>query len=73
MKRIGIIGAMPEEVAILRDRLGEVKHYHQGGIDIDVGSLDQKEVVLCCCGMGKSQCSRRNPAADYWLWSRYGH
>ena len=54
MKRIGIIGAMPEEVAILRDRLGEVKHYHQGGIDIDVGSLDQKEVVLCCCGMGKA-------------------
>ena len=41
MKRIGIIGAMPEEVAILRDRLGEVKRYHQGGIDIDVGSLDQ--------------------------------
>ena len=54
MKTIGVIGAMPEEVAILRDQLENMKEAHTGGIDVYTGVLHGKNIALCCCGMGKA-------------------
>ncbi|MBC8569374.1 5'-methylthioadenosine/adenosylhomocysteine nucleosidase [Zongyangia hominis] len=54
MKKIGIIGAMPEEVNILKEKLEGLGAHHQGGIDIYTGSLHGSQVALCCSGMGKA-------------------
>lgn len=54
MKTIGIIGAMPEEVAILRDQLENLEEKHTGGIDVYTGVLEGCRIALCCCGMGKA-------------------
>ena len=54
MKTIGIIGAMPDEVAILKDGLENMKEAHTGGIDVYTGILHGKSIALCCCGMGKA-------------------
>lgn len=54
MKTIGIIGAMPEEVALLRGQLTGLKEAHTGGIEVYTGELEGKKIALCCCGMGKA-------------------
>ncbi|MCC5911954.1 MAG: 5'-methylthioadenosine/adenosylhomocysteine nucleosidase [Clostridiaceae bacterium] len=53
MKRIGIIGAMDEEVDILKEemKIQEVKNI--AGMDFYIGSLMNQSVVLVRCGIGK--------------------
>lgn len=50
---IGIMGAMPDEVAILAGKLGSEKVTRLGGVDFYEGELYGRRVVLCCAGMGK--------------------
>lgn len=50
---IGIMGAMPDEVAILAEKLGGEKLKHMGGVDFYQGQLYGHQVVVCCAGMGK--------------------
>ncbi|MEG1931532.1 MAG: 5'-methylthioadenosine/S-adenosylhomocysteine nucleosidase, partial [Pygmaiobacter sp.] len=51
---VGILGAMPEEVALLVGRLGESKCCKLGGVEFYTGTLGEKRVALCCAGMGKA-------------------
>lgn len=51
---IGILGAMPAEVALLAAKLGGEQKKRLGGVDFYEGTLHGKEVVLCCAGMGKA-------------------
>lgn len=53
MKTIGVIGAMPEEVVLLRNRLSNVKAEKVAGLEVYTGTLENKTVVLCQSGMGK--------------------
>ena len=53
MKTIGIIGAMPQEVALLKSRLSNLSEEKVAGLDIFKGDMHGKTVILCQCGMGK--------------------
>ncbi len=53
MKTIGVIGAMPVEVTLLRDKLTNLKTEKIAGLEIFTGNLYDKKVVLCQSGMGK--------------------
>ncbi len=53
MKTIGVIGAMPTEVTLLRDKLSNLKTEKVAGLEIFTGTLHDKNVVLCQSGMGK--------------------
>lgn len=50
---IGILGAMPEEVKLLAQRLGGESTRRVGGVDFYEGELFGHRVALCCAGMGK--------------------
>ncbi|GHV83397.1 5'-methylthioadenosine/S-adenosylhomocysteine nucleosidase [Spirochaetia bacterium] len=50
---IGIIGAMEEEVTILRSLMKDVKTEKIGSFDFICGKLENKEIVLLRCGIGK--------------------
>ncbi|MDR2745927.1 MAG: 5'-methylthioadenosine/S-adenosylhomocysteine nucleosidase [Treponema sp.] len=50
---IGIIGAMEDEVTMLRDWLGRPESPRIGGFDFYRGTLEGKPVVLLRCGIGK--------------------
>lgn len=50
---IGILGAMPEEVKLLAERLGGESSRRVGGVDFYEGKLAGHQVALCCAGMGK--------------------
>lgn len=53
MKRIGIIGAMEEEVISLRRKM-ELKEIHQiAGMDFYEGTMKGVEVIVVRCGIGK--------------------
>ena len=52
MRKIGIIGAMEEEVNILKGRMQEVKIRQIAGMDFHEGSLNHKPVVVVLCGFG---------------------
>ena len=49
----GIIGAMDEEVAILRSRMDGVSAEKSGDFEYLTGRLAGKEIVLLKCGIGK--------------------
>jgi len=51
--RIGIIGALDEEVAALKDALTDKKTTVIGGVEYCEGKLEGKDVVIVRCGMGK--------------------
>lgn len=51
--KIGIIGAMEEEVRILRDRLDQREEQVIAGSEFTTGSIDGQEVVLLKSGIGK--------------------
>lgn len=51
--RIGIIGAMDEEVNPLKDTLKDVKTKKIAGMEFYEGSLSGKDVVVVKCGIGK--------------------
>lgn len=53
MKTIGVIGAMEEEITLLKDRLTHVKCEKEAGLTVYSGILGDKKVVLCQSGMGK--------------------
>lgn len=53
MKRIGIIGAMDEEVNILKGQMDNVIIKTIASMDFCEGSLQGKEVVVVRCGIGK--------------------
>jgi adenosylhomocysteine nucleosidase len=51
--RIGIIGAMEEEVVLLREQLTELKKNELAGCEFYTGYLNDQEVVLLKSGIGK--------------------
>ena len=53
MRRIGIIGAMEEEVNIIKGKLEEVKVRQIAGMDFHEGCLKGKPVVVVHSGIGK--------------------
>ena len=50
----GIMGAMPDEVDQLCARLQDVTCDTYAGVDYHKGTLQGKQVVVCCAGMGKA-------------------
>ena len=65
---IGIMGAMPDEVDQLCARLENVTRETYAGVEYHCGTLQGKQVVVCCAGMGKAtprppcRCCARNMA-----------
>lgn len=53
MKTIGVIGAMPEEVTLLTNKLSSLTTENVAGLTVYKGSLHEKTVVVCQSGMGK--------------------
>lgn len=53
MKRIGIIGAMEEEVVLLREQLTGLEEKKLAGCEFYKGMLNDQEVVLLKSGIGK--------------------
>ena len=53
MYRIGIIGAMEEEVTLLRNKIKEKELYQIAGMDFYKGIIDNNEMVVVRCGIGK--------------------
>ena len=53
MKKIGIIGAMAEEVSMLIDRINNPKVTEKAGMKFTEGKLLEKEVVIVNSGIGK--------------------
>lgn len=51
--RIGLMGAMQEEVALLMDKLERTEIVHKAGITFHQGMIGEQQVVLCKCGVGK--------------------
>lgn len=52
-KKIGIIGAMEEEVASLKEALTDTKTTTIAGMEFCEGKMGDKDVVVVQCGMGK--------------------
>lgn len=58
---IGIIGAMDEEVAMLKEKLTEVQVETKAAMDFYKGKLEGKDVVVVRSGIGKvnaAMCAR---------------
>lgn len=53
MNKIGIIGAMAEEVAILKEKMQDTKVSSKAGMDFYAGTLEGKQVVIVMSGIGK--------------------
>lgn len=53
MKRIGIIGAMEEEVSKLKQIMQDVKIEEKASMEFNVGTLNGKQVVVVRSGIGK--------------------
>lgn len=51
--KIGIIGAMEEEVTLLRERIGNLHTLQRAGCEIYTGQLNGVEVALLKSGIGK--------------------
>jgi adenosylhomocysteine nucleosidase len=51
--KIAIIGAMEEEVHVLRDKLDNLKKEEVAGSEYNVGTYEGKEVILLKSGIGK--------------------
>ena len=68
MEIFGIMGAMPDEVEQLCQKLRDVSVESYGGVEYHRGFLDDKEAVVCCAGMGKANAA----ATTQVLITRYG-
>ncbi|MBR4036148.1 MAG: 5'-methylthioadenosine/S-adenosylhomocysteine nucleosidase, partial [Oscillospiraceae bacterium] len=68
MKTIGVIGAMPEEITLLKSRMTDVEGEKVAGLEIFKGQLHGKTVVLTQSGMGKVAAG----AATQLLITKYG-
>ncbi len=53
MKTIGVIGAMPEEVTLLKSRLSGLTSEKVAGLEVFKGEMHGKTVLVCQSGMGK--------------------
>jgi len=53
MSRVGIIGAMDEEVIILKEEMDIIETKKIASMDFYVGKIVDKDVVLVRCGIGK--------------------
>lgn len=53
MNSIGVIGAMPEEVILLKNKLTDLATEKVAGLEVYSGKLHGKKVFLCQSGMGK--------------------
>ncbi|HKL98615.1 MAG TPA: 5'-methylthioadenosine/S-adenosylhomocysteine nucleosidase, partial [Mobilitalea sp.] len=53
MKKIGIIGAMEEEVNIIKSRMEEVVIKELASMKFNEGTIDGKQVVVVHSGIGK--------------------
>ncbi|MGN0591225.1 5'-methylthioadenosine/adenosylhomocysteine nucleosidase [Ruminococcus sp.] len=53
MKTIGIIGAMPSELADLRAALPSVKQETHAGYEFYISEMEGKRIVNVCCGVAK--------------------
>ena len=53
MSEIGVIGAMDDEVAVIKAWMTDVREQTIAGCDFFVGSFEEKEVVLLKSGIGK--------------------
>ena len=51
--KLGIIGAMDVEVAMLKERMTEKKTEQRGKIEFCIGKLEGLDVVVAQCGVGK--------------------
>ena len=51
--KVAIIGAMEEEVTILRDKLADLKQETIAGSEFNMGTLNGVEVILLKSGIGK--------------------
>ncbi len=52
--KLGILGALPAEVAQVCDHLTGISTEEYAGVTYHLGSLAGKDVVVCCAGMGKA-------------------
>lgn len=52
-KKIAIIGAMEQEVELLRSNIRDLSTEHHGGFEYNLGQIGDKEVVLLKSGIGK--------------------
>ncbi len=50
---LGIIGAMEEEVARIKEAMDQTTVLEKAGMQFCKGKLEQKDVVVVCCGIGK--------------------
>ena len=50
---IGVLGAMPEEVALLTQRLEAPQTKTLAGVEFHTGRMAGRQVTVCCAGMGK--------------------
>ncbi len=55
MKKIGLMGAMEDEIAPLYEKMQDRRRQTLGGVTFYEGTLAGKDVVLCRAGMGKAQ------------------
>jgi adenosylhomocysteine nucleosidase len=55
--KIGIIGAMDEEIALYKEGMDLVREVGKAGITYYEGTWEGKDVVLCKCGVGKVNAS----------------
>lgn len=51
--KIGIIGAMPEEITLIRDQMGDCTTCSVYGLEFAEGALGGHDVVVVVCGVGK--------------------
>jgi adenosylhomocysteine nucleosidase len=52
-RKIGIIGAMFEEVELLQERINIVQTVRHAGINFIEGEFHGRRIVVCKCGVGK--------------------
>ena len=49
----GIIGALDEEIALVKEKMTGIEEHILYGRSFYTGRIGQKDVVLVCCGVGK--------------------
>ncbi len=64
----GIMGAMPDEVDQLCAMLADVTVETYAGVEYHLGRLGEKQLVVCCAGMGKANAA----ATTQVLITKYG-
>jgi adenosylhomocysteine nucleosidase len=52
-RKIGIIGAMLEEVELLQEQINIIQTVRHAGIEFTEGELHGRRIVVCKCGVGK--------------------